>query len=278
MTLSPGSTVAGEADQWMLFERMSTDGYPLIILVRNGDPVVSEALKAGLLSVVSCKADSSIFFDNGLPQYTDRIYPIEDKLAHELERCNFAVFHVASVSGEGQRRLIYAHAEPVDFERMLKSVKVEGYSFSTDTPLDHSDLIDLITPSATDRQLSGDMSVISNLSKNGDDGTAARKTDFWFYGATNALEALIADLTPWGFAIDHWLDEAEGVVLTTNTAVDLDSFKSLTPVLVATAETHGVKYDGWETFVVSPEAPEPDPIATPQPKSLLSKLFGAKKN
>jgi hypothetical protein len=136
----------------------------------------------------------------------------------------------------------------------------------------------LITPTTIEQQLNGDMSVITNLEQNGDYGRAPRKTDFWFYGATSQLGALVADLEPWGFSVDHWLEDPEGVVLTCQTSVDLTTFRELTPILVGMADRHGVTYDGWETFIVRADAPATQLPSQPKPQSMLSKLFGAKKN
>lgn len=271
-------SVTGDDDTWMLFERLTQDGYPLVVLARTGNSLVDDALGNGLLTVVRCQADINIVNDSGMPQHTDRIYPIEDRLARELAAFDVGALHVASVTGDGERRMIYTHATPLDFEPILHSLQVDGYSFRAGLPTERASLIELITPSDIERQLNGDMSVISNLEKNGDDGATPRKTDFWFYGARSALERVAAELEPWGYSIDHWLDDPEGVVLTSQTAVDFGTFREVTPVLVAAAERQGVTYDGWETVVVRHDLPKPKPPAELQTKSLLSKLFGAKKN
>ena len=128
-----------------------------------------------------------------------------------------------------------------------------------------------------DHQLNGDLSVISNLGEHGDVGLVPRKTDFWFYGDFPRLEALAGDLEPWGFSVDHWLEEPVGVVLTCETKVDFETFKELTPILVSQAQRHNLNYDGWETFVLKPESEKIEQPKAPK-QSLLSKLFGAKKN
>ncbi len=278
MTSPLDQSVSGESDTWMLFERLTSDGYPLVVLARTGNSLVDDALEGALVSVVRCQADSEIVNDKGMPQHTDRIYPIEDELAGELSALNVGAFHVASISGDGERRLVYTHRTPLDFNPVLQLFRVEGYSLSASAIVDRDALIDLITPTPIEWQLNGDMAVISNLEKNGDDGATPRKTDFWFYGDKAALDGVVADLTPWGYAVDHWLEDPKGVVLTSETAVDVSAFLDVTPVLVATADKYGVTYDGWETFVVLPSATEPESAVLPQPKSLLSKFFGAKKN
>lgn len=278
MSEAPDQSVAGDDDTWVLFERLTQDSYPLVVLARTGNSLVDDALRNDHLSVVRCQADIDIVNDVGMPQQTDRIYPIEDKLARELNAFGVGALHVASVTGDGERRMIYTHATPLDFDPILQLLQAEGYALSAWIPTERDSIIELITPSDTERQLNGDMSVISNLEKNGDDGITPRKTDFWFYGERASLERVVTELEPWGYSVDHWLDDPEGVVLTTKTAVDFGTFREVTPVLVAAAERQGVTYDGWETFVVRVDLTEPEPPAKPQTKSLLSKLFGAKKN
>jgi regulator of RNase E activity RraB len=271
-------SVSGDDDTWMLFERLTPDSYPLVMLARTGNLTVDDALTHGTITVVRCQADVAIVNDRGMPQHTDRIYQVEDGLARELGAFDVRAYHVASITGDGERRMVYVHEAPLDFDPLLQMFRPEGYSLSASVTADRAALIDLMTPTAIDRQLSGDMDVISNLEKNGDDGTTPRKTDFWFYGERSSLERIAADLAPWGYTVDHWLDEPEGVVLTSETAVDFGTFGKVTPVLVSAAEKHGATYDGWETFVVSTNAPAPKPPVAPQPQSLLSKLFGNKKN
>lgn len=277
MTEAPDQSVAGDNDHWMLFERLTSDGYPLIVLARTGNMLVENQLRDGNLTVVRCRADASIVNENGLPRHTDRIYPLEDILAQKLFAADVGVLHAASVSGDGERRMVYAHADPLNFAPMLEGLAVEDYALSVARPVNRVEIIDLITPTVIDVQLNGDRDVISNLEKHGDDCSVSRKTDFWFYGAKDGLQGLAADLEPWGYSVDHWLDETDGVVLTSDTSVEFGVFREITPVLVGTAEKHGVTYDGWETFVVGKGKSEVEP-PKPQSTSLLSKLFGAKKN
>jgi regulator of RNase E activity RraB len=271
-------SVGGDADSWLLFERCTEAGYPLVVLARIGNPLVEEAIDQALMTIVRCQADPEIVNDSGMPQHTDRVYSLEDTLARELDAFGVEAMHVASVTGDGARCLVYVHLAPLDFKPLLESHPVPGYSLSAVSPGDRSALTALITPSALDRQLSGDRGVISNLEELGDDGSQPRRTDFWFYGERSALTAVAAELAPWGFTISHYTEDGDGVVLYTETATDLDTFRELTPVLIGIAEKYFVTYDGWETFVVRAGAPAPEPEQRPQTKSLFSRLFGGKKN
>jgi hypothetical protein len=278
VTSATDHSVAGDNDSWMLLERVSQGGRALVVLRRTGNPVVEQALDDDLLTIIHCTADATLVNDTGMPQRSDSLYPVEEELARELGAFGVGAFHVASVTGEGARRILIAHASPVTFDPILRTFNVPGYSLHASGVEDRSALIDLVTPTAIEHQLNGDKSVITSLEQNGDDGHVSRKTDFWFYGATSQLEPLVTDLQPWSFLVDHWLDDPEGVVLTCETPVDLATFHELTPILVGMAERHGVTYDGWETLVVGADEPAADPLPQPKPQSMLSKLFGAKKN
>jgi hypothetical protein len=275
MTDQTDLTVQGDTDKWILFDRQTVDGYPLVVLARTGNAVVERSIHQEIVTVVRCEADASIVNDRGMPGHTDRVYEVEDQIANQLEALDVTAFHIASVTGDGLRRLVYSHSSALDFEPIVRQFHVDGYSLSSGLADDRAAIIALVSPTNVEQQLNGDLGVISNLEKHGDDGRAVRKTDFWFYGGRGALEAAAVELQPWGYSIDHWLSDPEGVVLTTDTAVDFETFRDITPVLVEVADRHALNYDGWETFVALPKPHEAEPQ---KPKSLLSRLFGKKDN
>jgi hypothetical protein len=261
----------------MLFERLTPENYPLVVLARSGNPCVEQSLRERNLSVVRCEAEPDLVNDRGMPQHTDRLYPLEDALADQLTALDVGAFHVASVTGNRLRQIIYSHSLPVNFDAMLGAFDIQGYSLRSLAPSDRDALIELVSPTELDRQLNDDRRVISNLQEHGDDVRIPRKTDFWFYGPPHAVQNVAAELEPWGLSIDHWLDDPEGIVLTAHLPVDFDAFREITPVLVSTAERHQTRYDGWETLVVQADG-ESREIDEQKPQSLLSKLFGAKRN
>lgn len=274
MNAAADQSVAGADDRWMLFERQTPEGYPLVVLARTGNPLVDEALRKAIITIVRCEADISLVNDRGMPMQTDRLYPVEEVLARKLDAFDVGAFHVASVTGDGLRRIVFAHASPLEFNPILTVFDIDGYVLSAANVDDRAAWIALVSPTDIDRQLDGDRGVILNLEENGDDGLAPRKTDFWFYGERDALENVAADLGPWGYSVDRWLSDPAGVVLTTEMPVDFGTFSEVTPVLIATADRHGVTYDGWETFVVGHTQSHPEPKAERQ--SCLAKLFGGK--
>ena len=268
-------SVAGDGASWMLFERATERDYPLVVLARHGNPVLEGALDDAFVTVVTCEADLALVNDLGMPQQTDRIYPLEDFLARELTAFDVGAMHAASITGDGERRMVYTHTAPVDFAPLLEAFPVPGYTLRAAAPADRAALVALITPTALDHQLSGDMGVISSLAENGDDGSQPRKTEFWLYGDRSALDAASHELSAHGFAFSHETENGEGVVLAADITPDFMTFRRLTPVLLEVASRHGVTYDGWETFVWRPDPPEPEP--RPQSGSLLGRLFGGKK-
>lgn len=278
MNTSADHSASGDSDSWLLFDRQTADGYPLVVLARTGNLLIEDFLRGGFLTIVHCEAKLSLVNDAGMPQNTDRLYAVEEELSRELDTCDMGALHLASVTGDGERRIIFGHRSPIDFLSLIQKFDVEGYSLHVSCPENRDAFTELLVPTELDHQLNGDMGVISNLEKNGDDGIASRKTDFWFYGDRDGLAGLVRDLALLGYSVDHWLNDPEGVVLTCETPVDFDTFRKITPVLLGTAQRHGLTYDGWETFALGREAASAEMPIKSKPQSLLSRLFGVNKN
>ena len=237
------------SDRWMIYERVASDGKPLVVVARTGNGKVQKMLLNGRATVVICRADPANVNTQGMPQGTDQLYSIEDKLDEELPPAG--AIRVASVTGQGQRRMFFLHNGPLDLSPMLQTIRVPGFACDASEVGDRRALIQLVTPTLLESQLNGDQEVIENLQKSGDDGHTPRKTDFWFYGQRGPLGSLTANLKAHGFSVDHWLKSPTGVVLSREMPVDFVAFQPLTPVIVDAAEQSGVEYDGWETLVVN---------------------------
>ena len=246
---------AANDGRWVIYDRVAPDGKPLVIVARTGNAQVRTLLLTGRATVVICRTDPANINDQGMPQGTDRLYPLEDKLDHELPGAG--AIRVASVTGQGQRRMFFLHRDPLDLSPMLQTARVRGFSCISSEVDDRQVLISLVTPTPIEIQLNGDQEVIANLQKAGDSGFAPRKTDFWFYGEKGSLNGLAANLKTRGFLIDHWLSDPTGVVLSRSMSVVMAAFQALTPALVAAAQQSGVDYDGWETIVVTSDHHSP---------------------
>lgn len=242
------------SDRWMIFERFASDGRRLVVLARTENSHMAKLLNDGHATVINCIADANDVSDDGMPQTTDRLHPVEAKIESDAALHSVGAIHAASVTGQGRRQIVLLHRDPFDFDQVLGSLRVPGYTCDASSVADRKALVALITPTPIEKQLEGDRSVISSLEKNGDDGQSSRKTDFWFYGPTSAIDFLVSDLKPHGFSIDHRLSNPTGVVLTREMPVDMNSFRVITPVIAQSAKRFGVEYDGWETFVVNRDA------------------------
>jgi hypothetical protein len=249
---------SANSDRWMVYERVASDGKPLVIVARTGNAGVQTLLLNGRATVVICRTDPTNVNDQGMPQGTERLYSIEDKLDEAPALLAAGGMRVASVTGQGQRRMFFVHRDPLDLSPVLKTAEVQGFACDAAEVDDRQALIHLVTPTPLESQLNGDHDVIAGLQKSGDDGQAPRKTDFWFYGRRGSLGSLAASLKAQGFSVDHWLSGPTGVVLSRKMPVDLAAFQALTPVIVRAAEQFGVDYDGWETLVVSKTSTRPD--------------------
>jgi len=246
---------AGEAapqstDHWVIYERVAPDGKPLVVVARNDSTASEEIQKAKRASVVICVTDPANVNEQGMPQGTDLLYPLDDKLNEAPALLAAGAVLVASVTGHGERRMFFVHRNELDFSPVLQSNQVQGFSCHGVELTDRQTFSQLITPTQVEIQLSGDREVIANLKKNNDDGLASRKTDFWFYGSNSALGVLVTELTSRGFSVDHWLSKPSGVVLSRQMPVDFATFSAITPVLVDATVRVGARYDGWETVVV----------------------------
>ena len=247
---------SSNSDRWMLYERVASDGKPLVVVARTGNAQVQTLLLKGLATVVICRTDPTNVNDQGMPQGTNRLYSIEDKLDEELLAAG--ALRVASVTGQGQRRMFFVHHGPIDFLPVLQTNLVPGFICDASEVDDRQALIQFVTPTSLESQLNGDQDVIANLQKSGDDGHSPRKTDFWFYGQRQSLGSLAANLKAHGFSVDHWLSGPTGVVLSRKMPVDFAAFQALTPIIVGAAEQSAVDYDGWETFIVTQNPTQPN--------------------
>ena len=241
---------AADGDSWIVYDRVASDGMPLIVFAQMDNPQAQTLLQTGRATAIACHADSASYM--GMPQDIARLYTLEDRIAADPALRAAGALHIASVTGQDQRRIFVVHPNPLDLSPILHATPISGYSCAAEAVVDRPSLIQLVTPTAIDIELSADQSVISNLGQNGDDGSAPRKTDFWFYGPRASLDKLAAVLQTHGFSVDHVVTSPEGIVLSRETPVTMATFRSLTPVLINAAQNCGVQYDGWETVVVQP--------------------------
>jgi hypothetical protein len=272
-------SVGGEDDRWVVYDRPSAEGFPLVVRTRTGNEDLLSFARSNVISAVRFVAGPGEINDYRMPANMGPLYDLEDQLIAHFAENHSGTYQLATVTGEGQRVLYFADERSLLISDTGMGAQAGGYSVHVDRVEDVEAFWALVTLSAVERQVNGDQNVIANLKKNGDDGTTPRKTDFWFYGPKDQLQRLIEDLPTVGLALDHWLDDETGVVATRITAVDIKTFRGLTPLLVQCAERNQVTYDGWETLVLKggAEAGIRAPASPAQPsKSLFKRLFGQK--
>lgn len=253
--LQPSGAEADKAkpqssDQWVIYERVAPDGRPLVVVARTSNAGAQPLLSNGRASVVVCRADAANVNDQGMPQGTNRLYPLEDKLDTQPSLQAAGAIRVASVTGQGERRMFIVHRDPLDLTPLLRSSQVPGFSCAASDVDDRQGMIQLVTPTDLEVQLFEDEDVISSLQKHGDDSDVPRKVDFWFYGSRRSLDALGAELKTHGFSVGDRLSDPSGLVLSRTMPATLAEFKTLTPLIVAAAGQLDVDYDGWETMVM----------------------------
>ena len=141
MSDQPDLTVDGESDKWIIFDRQTDAGYPLVVFSRANNPCVDKSLHESLITIVECQADISLVNDKQMPLHTDRLYDVEDGLARELAALGVGALHLGSVTGDGLRRIVFGHSSPVHLEPVLELFNVEGYSLCAKQILDRKPII-----------------------------------------------------------------------------------------------------------------------------------------
>lgn len=243
------------------------------------NPNIRQFVEANALTAICFWAERDELVDDfGFPRDLSALQAKEDAAIAQLTAAGVAAFHTASVTGEGQRVVYFGHASDIALPFDMGALSMPGFEVRLLSVENREAYLGLVTPTQLDLKLNGDQGVIANLEKHGDLGATPRKTDFWFYGERERLQGLASELEGLGYMLDHWIEEPIGIVLTKVTAVDFGAFREISPELLAAANRRGVEYDGWETFVLKQGSPEPELTSAAEPKSFLSKLFGAKKN
>lgn len=266
-------SVSGDEDCWMLIERHSQEGLPLMVRSRINNSAITSFEDNNRVSAIILDLRPEYVTDEGFPRNLDDVHHLEDEIVERLVTLSSRCFHTASVTGDARRVMYIAHTSSTPLDDIVKSIDVNFGELQLFDDFELEVYRDFVLPTAVDSKLDGARAVITALENNGDVGTVERKIDFWFYGDRGALEGVLGDLKKIGLELDHWLDEPVGLVATSHAPATIAHFEELTPQLVELANGHGIEYDGWETFIVKDEdISEPEP-AQPEPKSFLKKLF-----
>lgn len=269
-------STAGDNDRWMILERQSDEGLPLIVRSRVNNPEIAKFEDQNKVSAIILDLRPEHVRDDGFPRELEPLHQLEDQIVGKLDALNEQCFHTASVTGDARRVFYVAHSKNAPIEDLVNSIDVEFGELQLFNDFETDVYREFVTPSALDRQLDGDQGVIGALEQNGDQGHFERKIDFWFYGDRAQLEHLLAELQGIGFTLDHWLDEPNGMVASKEAPATMAHFRELTPTLIDLANQHAIDYDGWETFIVTGNEAVTQAVVEPKPTSLFKKLFGQK--
>ncbi|WP_336979740.1 ribonuclease E inhibitor RraB [Altererythrobacter fulvus] len=260
---------AGDEDRWMLLQRLSDGGQPIVVRTRI-NPEIHEFARSNRISAVICDVDPPLVSEHGMPLCLDVLYDLEDRIVALADSLGKA-YHTASATGDARRTIYIAHSADTKIESVVDLIQAEGTTIWTTDDFAFDSYEEYVIPTPLDIQIDGDQGVISSLQKHGDNGSEPRKIDFWFYGDHSSLENLARRLAGEGMVIDHWLDgDRTGLVLSENAQATFEHFQDLTPTILEASQAAGVEYDGWETMVLATAVEE---SAQPPRKSLLKRLF-----
>lgn len=264
-------SAAGDDDRWMLLQRVSDGGQPIVVRTRINSDIHNFA-QSNRVTAVICDVDPQLVNEQGMPLCMDALYDLEDRLVGLVNDSRKQAYHTASATGDARRTIYFVHSGDLTMADLVASAPSDVASVWTTDDFTFETYDEFISPTPLDVQIDGDHSVIASLEKHGDYGAMPRKIDFWFYGDRPSLEALATRLAPEGMSIDHWLDDDRvGLVMSMTAPATHEHFHDLTPVILEASQSTGVEYDGWETLVVADRPIEPQP----QPSnSLLRRLFG----
>ena len=270
-------TTAGDNDEWILLERQSSDGYPMVVRSRVNNSEIREFIDDNSVGAIICDVFPEYVNDNGMPDCMDDLYRLEDKIVATFEKLSSPVFHTASATGDGRRTMYFAHLPDFELDKAAADTESEFGDIQVFTDFDLATYQDFVTPTRLDIQLAADHRVMQALQEQGDDGQIPRPTDFWFYGEKENLDRLYLHLKKFGYQLNHWIENSSGIVLTRETSADSKAFQEITHQLLNAADEFGVEYDGWETMCIQQTNDDVQEVSQQKP-SLWSKIFGSKDN
>lgn len=268
-------SVAGDDDRWMLLERLSDGGQPIVVRTRI-NPDIRDFARSNRITAVICDVDPKLVSEQGMPLCMDALYDLEDRLVDLAKASLKPVYHTASVTGNARRTIYFTHSADLEMGNVVASALSDVATIWTTGDFEFQTYDEFISPTPLDVQMDGDHSVIASLEKHGDNGCMPRKIDFWFYGDRSSLKDLAGILSGEGLMIDHWLnDDRIGLVMSKTAPATHEYFRALTPAILEASQAASVEYDGWETVVLADPPAEP---ARRPPTPFLRRLFGKSKN
>ena len=264
-------SVAGQDDRWMVLERQTGGGHPIIVRTRvNSD--VHEFARGNHITTVFCDVAPELVNQDHMPVCMGELYDFEDRLVGLVAESGKRAHHTASATGAGVRAIYFTHAADVEIAALAASVPFDVGQVRADDGMTFEIYDGLVWPTILDARLDNDRRVLSSLESHGDVGDIPRKIDFFFYGERPALEDVAVRLAGTGMVIDHWTnDEGTGLAMAMVAPATFAHFSALTPAILHALQSASVDYDGWGCPVIATPIAEPDPRPAP---GFMKRLFG----
>lgn len=178
---------------------------------------------------------------------------------------------VGQVSGGGAKRLYFhlPRRDVADFVAGAAKSLLPGHVVDCDVSEDREwrTFHGALAPTGRERQAMYDRQIVATLRERGDPLTARRPVTHWAYFADEAArERAAIDLASQGFRIEakERLEKLSGerpysLRFARDETADPASVEAFVDVAFDLCSGAGGEYDGWETEVVKPAAPDPPP-------------------
>lgn len=192
----------------------------------------------------------------------DTLVALEDALEVGLVGPQCA--YVGRCTTNGCRDFVFYVARAEEWEERVAAVLAAfpGYRFEAEARPDAtwSVYTDFLHPSDESMQSIQNRRVCDSLEQHGDAFSEPREVDHWIYfGSDSGIDAFLAEAIELGFALRKHLEPSpeskRGVQLWRTDVPSHGAIDSIVLPLFRLARKHGGDYDGWETFIVRPPAP-----------------------
>lgn len=158
------ASVAGDNDRWMLLQRISESGQPIVVRTRI-NPDIYEFTRSNCFSAIICDVEPKLVSEQGMPLCMDALYDLEDRLVCLTKESLKRAYHIASATGDGRRTIYIAHVADLDMGDVAASAPSDVATIWATDDFAFETYEEFISPTPLDAQIDGDHSVIASLQK-----------------------------------------------------------------------------------------------------------------
>jgi regulator of RNase E activity RraB len=192
---------------------------------------------------------------------------LEDALAAHVQT-ELHAYYVGRIRGQARWKLYFYGGSPDRFRAVVERFMSKGQARNIDIG-DRPDsewkaFREVLYPDAERLRWINDIRVVEALEGAGDPLTQARRVDHWLYFETAASrDAFAAAAIRAGFATEPEAGDGpndDGLFkrqVYRDDFADIERIHAVVMQLVVLGEAHNGDYDGWETFVLRPDADAP---------------------